>query len=199
MNNTAYMKYNTLFIRIFTLNLNTIDNDSFGIVINRIKDTIVTHSNTITFFMGKFLAIVSSWTIGKRESCLINLVSLWKRNIYCFLFCFSSNNYFVVPGFSHFVLNSSYGVKSLVSSSAFNRSLVSSRSSTSSIRLWYSFKSIKTAVFCPFSSTMYRGLILFKFPSIVTPPMLITLMRYGLKVKDITRTVVKHSNRNSDY
>jgi hypothetical protein len=34
-------KDNSLFICAFALNLDTVDNDSFGIVINRIKDTIV--------------------------------------------------------------------------------------------------------------------------------------------------------------
>jgi hypothetical protein len=65
MNNTAYMEDNSLFICVFALNLYTVDNDSFSIIINRIKNTVVAYSNTITFLMGKFLAIVSSWIIGK--------------------------------------------------------------------------------------------------------------------------------------
>ena len=110
MNNTAYMKNQQLLICVFTFNFDTIYNDNIRIVINCKKDTIVAYFNTITFFMGKFFAIVSSWVTGTRKDSVINLLSLWKWDIICFLYSFSSNNYFVVLRFSHFILNSSYGV-----------------------------------------------------------------------------------------
>lgn len=144
------MRGNTLFICIFTHNLYAVDNHSFRTIINCMKDTVVACSDTIAFLMGKFFALVISWIIGKKKNCVINLCSLLKRDISCIFFSFSSNNYFVVSRFSHFVLNSSYGVRFLVSNSAFKRSLASSSSSTSSKKLSYSSKVIKTAFLCLF-------------------------------------------------
>ena len=161
---------NRLLICVLTLNPDTVDNNCLGFVINRIKDTVVAYSDTVTLFLGKFPAGARSWVISKRKNSLIKLMSLWKWNIFCLFLGFFSNKYSVVQRFSHFCLNSSYGVKSLVSSSAFNKSFASSRSSISSMRCSYSSKLIKTSVFRPFSSTIYRGLMLFNSLCIFISP-----------------------------
>jgi len=68
-------------------------------------------------------ATFSKTLTGLRTLSGLLYVILWKRNIFCLLFSFFSNKYFVTQWVSHFFLNFSYGVKPSVSSSAFKRLL----------------------------------------------------------------------------
>ncbi len=182
-NYNMYRGGDTLSVSVFASFFDTVYKDRFRVIFDRIKNAIVTYSNSVTFFLSKFPAGVWARVVGQRIDCIVDFMSMRERNLLRFLFCFFANNYSAIQGVSHFFLNSSYGVKSLVSNSAFKRSLSSSRSSTSSTKDSYSCKSIRTAVFCPFSSIINCGCSLFKF--YLSPYISIIVMSDKTKVKGI--------------
>jgi len=158
-----------LLIGRFPFDFYPVNDNNLCIIINHVKDTIITGTYTIAFFFHEFFRAGLSWIGGEGKDCFIYSVAVLLRNLLCFFFSFLFDYYLVVQAFSQVFRNSSYGVKEIASFSAFKRSMVSSKSSIESIRYLYSLNPMTTAFLLPFSSIRYLGFVFFKACCICYP------------------------------
>jgi len=136
-----------LFISSFPFNFYPVNNDCFCLIVYGIKDAVVTHTDTIAFFLCKFFRAMQSRMKGKCNDGIVNTQPIFDRDFFClFLSSFFYYNFISQP-FKNLRRNFSYGVNEVASRSDLSKSLASSRSSSNPMIFLYSLRLMTTAFF----------------------------------------------------
>jgi len=152
---------NLLFISSFPFYFYSVNYNRLCLVIYRIKNTIISDSDTIALLSCKFFGIMRSWIGRKGKNYFVNGGSKLYWNNFSFFLGLSFYNKFIAQSFSQDLRNLLYGMKDVASLSALRRSFASSRSSINSRIFSYSLRLRITAFLLPFLLTIYSGLMMF--------------------------------------